>query len=106
MGLRFDKFLTWIVEALSCSFWVYFAAVNFATGSEVDIWLFGTTIFTLVFAIASARIIVDTAHWTLPTHVGVWGSIIVFMLYIIITSYAIVDGRLFGVGIHLFTEMG
>lgn len=70
--LRLDNFVRWIVEALWCSFLVYFAAVNFADKSDVGIWLFGTTIHTVIFAIASVRIMIDTAHWTIPTHVGVF----------------------------------
>jgi magnesium-transporting ATPase (P-type) len=89
-GLNFKLFLRWVGEAAYSAFFVYFfafkvvGATETPNGHDFSIWEGGSTAFTANLIVVTLRIVMETQHFTLPHHVAYWGSIIVYLIFMMI----------------------
>ncbi|KNC84425.1 hypothetical protein SARC_03353 [Sphaeroforma arctica JP610] len=69
-------------------FWICFAAYTMAAvlsnGQVVGQWVIGTTIYTAIFLTATLKICLIMDAWTKWTHVSVWGSILIYFLFLFV----------------------
>eukprot|EP00039_Didymoeca_costata_P029275 m.23933 g.23933 ORF g.23933 m.23933 type:complete len:1186 (+) comp7556_c0_seq2:349-3906(+) len=77
-SLLYKSFFGWIglsivhaLIVLAASIYA-FSSTAIPSGINIGIRLFGTLIYTATFLVVTAKICVDTRHWTWVTHFGVW----------------------------------
>lgn len=87
--LKLKKFLLFV----AIGFWegsaaYFFTLVVFTQGpsysTTVDMWYMGTFAYHLVMLLVTIKIAVDTLHWTFMNHLAIWGSVVVYIAFLLL----------------------
>ncbi|XP_064404646.1 probable phospholipid-transporting ATPase IA isoform X2 [Halichondria panicea] len=76
-----------IFHSLFLFFFVYFMLLQEAllsNGEVVGIWYVGNTIYTCVVITVNLKLALESRYWTWLHHVAVWGSILIWYLFLAI----------------------
>ncbi|XP_008322915.1 probable phospholipid-transporting ATPase IH isoform X3 [Cynoglossus semilaevis] len=91
--LRWSTFIYWtllgIYEAFIMFFGVYFLFDNTAftsNGQMFGNWTFGTLVFTVLVFTVTFKLALDTHYWTWINHFVIWGSLIFFVVFSLLSG--------------------
>ncbi|XP_031559260.1 probable phospholipid-transporting ATPase IF [Actinia tenebrosa] len=84
--LSWKQFIYWIASgywhALVFFFGGYLMFQGDLLGSmNVGVWSFGTFVFTVCVIVSNLKLALVTHYWTWLTHLGIWGSILTFVVF-------------------------
>eukprot|EP01132_Coremiostelium_polycephalum_P003757 gene3757-4677_t len=88
----------WVVEAWTHSVVIFFFVYGvyqygqnlLEMGQTLDMWCMGQNIFILVVATVNLKLALETRYWTWLTHFSIWGSILIWFLWV--TVLALING--------------
>jgi len=89
-------FWLWMANAIYVSIVLFFGAryafelgtIN-RDGTTYGLWEIGTLVYTLVVLTVNLKLAVETKYWTVYSHIGLWGSILVWFIWL--TTYCALD---------------
>ncbi|XP_021953881.1 probable phospholipid-transporting ATPase IA isoform X2 [Folsomia candida] len=95
-------FLFWL------SYWAMGDGIVWGHGAEGGYLVLGNFIYTYVVIVVSLKAGLETKSWTLFTHLAIWGSIVIWVLFLIIYSLVWrtlpIGAEIFGIGFMVFTS--
>ncbi|ODM99038.1 Phospholipid-transporting ATPase IA, partial [Orchesella cincta] len=96
-SFNLKSFFLWIANSLMhsiCLFWLSFflygSGVVWSHGKEGGYLVLGNFIYTYVVVVVSLKSGLETRTWTFFSHVSIWGSILLWFVFLILYSYAYV----------------
>ncbi|ODM97804.1 Phospholipid-transporting ATPase IA [Orchesella cincta] len=94
-AFNLKSFFIWIGNSLLHSvclfwftFWLYGSGVIWSDGKEGGYLVMGNFIYTYVVIVVSLKSGLETKSWTLFNHIAIWGSILLWFLFLTLYSYA------------------
>ncbi|CAL8085666.1 unnamed protein product [Orchesella dallaii] len=94
-SFNLHSFFLWIGNSLLhsiCLFWftfiLYGSGILWASGKEGGYLVLGNFIYTYVVVVVSLKSGLETRTWTVFTHFAIWGSILLWFLFLTVYSYA------------------
>jgi phospholipid-transporting ATPase len=59
----------------------------FRSGKVFGLWYVGNTVYTSVVITVNVKAALETQYWTPLTHIAIWGSIVMWYLYVLVYSH-------------------
>ncbi|EGD82884.1 hypothetical protein PTSG_12035 [Salpingoeca rosetta] len=83
--LTWRRFAIWTLTAIWHGSVAYFGMTLLLSSMRpgVTLWWLGTAIYTLLLLLVTLKIATDTRNWTWITHVCTWGSLVVFVGFVL-----------------------
>ncbi|KYR02985.1 P-type ATPase [Tieghemostelium lacteum] len=107
----------WIVKAWFHSVVIFFGIygiyrtgeVLVSDGVPLDMWAMGQNIFILVVMTVNLKLALETRYWTGLTHFSIWGSILIWFIWISVLATiqgigSSSSGEVYHVAYHLFSS--
>jgi magnesium-transporting ATPase (P-type) len=83
----------WLLSALYHSivffyagYFLYKDGTVFSNGQVGDLWTLSITTSTMAFLVVLNKMALETGYWTIGNHLAYWGSLLVYILLVIILS--------------------
>jgi len=96
---NFKTFWVWVILAFydsALAFFVALAALHhdnvFDNGQTSDLWVFSTATYTCLVITATLKLALDIKHWTIIHQITVWGSIVVYVVFMMIYNSILTTG--------------
>ena len=85
--LKFRAFVRWTVEGFVFGTMVYCFISNFYHSTEKGgPYDFGIACYTTIVLIVTMRLAIEKAYWTWLSHLAVWGTLFVYMVFGLVYS--------------------
>ena len=85
--LRCRAFVGWTLEGLFMGTIIYsFASGFYNTTEKGGPFDLGIACYTAIVLIVTARLTVDTSYWTWLSHLAIWGTLVLYMIFGLVYS--------------------